>query len=296
MRALMFLAMMLWGLTWTASKIMVEQQVDPLQIVSIKCGIVTLSFLPFMYYLKIPFSIPRSSIVPTLLIGVFNTIYNYLLLAGLRYGEAGSAGVIAEVLAPIFATFIWTLLKKNSLLRNEKIGLFLGIVSGAFLVDATNYHALLSPFNAIYVLAALMWAALTISSRYATEDSHPIAINFYSSILPFLIFLPSLFFTDATPIGNVDYKFWLCMFSVTILSTTFATTIFYKGIKILGVTQGGIFVLLVPIGALFFAWIFLGEIPKLHTMIGGIIALIAIYLINFYLPRRKKNYRKNSNT
>lgn len=275
---------------------MVDAQVDPLQIVSIKCGIVTLSFIPFMYYLKIPFSIPKSSILPTLLIGIFNTIYNYLLLFGLHYGDAGSAGVIAEVLSPIFATFIWTLLKKNSLLRNEKIGLFLGIISGAFLVDASNYHALISPFNVIYVLAALMWAFLTISSRYATETSHPIVINFYSSILPFLIFLPSLFFTNTAPLTNVDYKFWLCMFSVTILSTTFATTIFYKGIKILGITQGGIFVLLVPLGALLFAWIFLGEIPQIHTIIGGLIALAAIYLINFYRPRQKKNYpSKNSN-
>ncbi|MDO7252353.1 DMT family transporter [Helicobacter cappadocius] len=293
MRALMFLSMMLWGLTWTASKVMVDQQVDPLQIVSIKCGIVTLSFLPFMFYLKIPFSIPKSAILPTLLIGVFNTVYNYLLLAGLHYGEAGSAGVIAEVLSPIFATFIWSAIKKNSLLRNEKIGLFLGIVSGAFLVDITNYNSLLSPFNAIYVLAALMWASLTISSRYATENSHPIVINFYSSVFPFVIFLPSLFFTDTHSLGNVDYKFWLCMFSVTILSTTFATTIFYKGIKVLGVTQGGIFVLLVPLGALLFAWIFLGEIPQIHTVIGGLIALVAIYLINFYLPTRMKSYNKS---
>ncbi|PAF54487.1 hypothetical protein BKH42_00840 [Helicobacter sp. 13S00482-2] len=294
MRALMFLSMMLWGLTWTASKVMIDQQVDPFQIVSIKCGIVTLSFLPFVFYLKIPFLIPRSAVLPTLLIGIFNTIYNYLLLSGLNYGEAGSAGVIAEVLSPIFATFIWSILKKTSLLRNEKIGLVLGIVSGGFLVDITNYDSLISPFNIIYVFAALMWALLTISSRYATEDSHPIIINFYSSILPFVIFLPSLFFVDVQPLANVDYKFWLCMFSVTILSTTFATTIFYKGIRVLGVTQGGIFVLLVPLGALLFAWIFLGEIPKLHTVIGGFIALVAIYLINFYLPRRKKSYKKSS--
>ncbi|PAF47592.1 hypothetical protein BKH46_03990 [Helicobacter sp. 12S02634-8] len=287
MRALMFVSMMLWGLTWTASKIMIEQQVDPFIIACIKCGIVTLSFLPLMFSLKIPFWLPKNAILPTILVGVFNTIYNYLLLVGLRYGDAGSAGVIAEVLSPIFATIIWTMIKKNTLLRKEKIGLLLGMVSGAFLVDISRPSALFSLFNLIYVFAALMWASLTISSRYATESSNPIAINFYSTLVPFVVFLPSLFLQDTQPLFEVGWSFWLSMLSVTILSTTFATTIFYKGIKVLGVTQGGVFVLLVPIGALLFAWIILGEVPKLHTILGGLIAIGAIYLINFYRPRSR---------
>lgn len=286
MRGMMFVAMMLWGLTWTASKIMVEQA-DSLQINCIKCIIVTLSFLPVMLYMKIPFSIPRAAIFPTLLIGIFNTIYSYLLLIGLQDGDAGSAGVIAEALSPMFATLIWTLVKKTTLLKKEKIGLMLGIVSAAFLVNVFDTHRLFSLFNITYVLAALMWAALTVSSKYATESAHPMAINFYSSALPFVVFFPSLFMTPIEPLIEANWDFWLSMASVTLLSTTFATTIFYKGIKVLGVTQGGIFVLFVPIGALFFAWLILGEIPKFHTIIGGIIALAAIYLINFYRPKRK---------
>ncbi|PAF41283.1 DMT family transporter [Helicobacter sp. 11S02596-1] len=292
MRGLMFVAMMLWGLTWTASKIMVEQ-LDPFMIACIKCAIVSLTFLPVMVYLKIPFSLPKSSILPTILVGVFNTIYNYLLLIGLQYGDAGSAGVIAEALSPLFATIIWTALKKSTLLRKEKIGLLLGAISGAFLIDVSNPHTLFSLFNMIYVFAALMWGALTVSSRYATESAHPIAINFYSTLIPFIIFLPSLFIQDIQPLFEVKSSFWFSMFSVTILSTTFATTIFYKGIKVLGVAQGGIFVLLVPIGALLFAGIILGEVPQLHTIIGGGIAIGAIYLMNFYHPKRTKKQQEN---
>lgn len=286
MRGMMFVAMMLWGLTWTASKIMVEQA-DSLQINCIKCVIVTLSFLPVMLYMKIPFTIPRVAIFPTLLIGIFNTIYSYLLLIGLQDGDAGSAGVIAEALSPMFATLIWTLVKKTTLLKKEKIGLMLGIISAAFLVNIFDTHRLFSLFNITYVLAAFMWAAITVSSKYATKSAHPMAINFYSSALPFIVFLPSLFTTSIEPLIEANWNFWLSMASVTLLSTTFATTIFYKGIKVLGVTQGGIFVLFVPIGALFFAWIILGEIPKFYTIIGGIIALGAIYLINFYHPKRR---------
>lgn len=284
----MFIAMMLWGLTWTGSKIMVEQA-DPLQVACIKCIIVTLSFLPIIFYMKIPFTIPRSSILPTFLIGVFNTVYTYLLLIGLRDGDAGSAGVIAEALSPMFATLIWTIIKKTTLSKKERIGLALGLISAAFLVNIFDTNRLFSLFNITYVLAALMWAALTVSSKYATESTHPMIINFYSSALPFVIFLPSLFTMSAEPLFAAKWNFWLSMASVTLLSTTFATTIFYKGIKVLGITQGGIFVLLVPIGALLFAWLILGEIPKIHTIIGGAIALGAIYLINFYRPRKRRN-------
>ncbi|WP_095273592.1 DMT family transporter [Helicobacter sp. 11S03491-1] len=285
----MFLAMMLWGLTWPASKIMMEAGVSPFQIACLKCGIVFLSFIPVIIYLKIPFCIPKQSLIPIFLIGIFNTIYNYLLLIGLPHGDAGSAGVIAEALSPLFATVIYTFIKQSTLLKKEKIGLFLGLIAAAFLVDIAHPNTLFSFFNIIYVFAALLWAALTISSKYATQSSHPIIVNFYSSIFPFVLFLPFLFTQELAPLKNTGLSFWIAMFNVTILSTTFATTIFYRGIKVLGVMQGGIFILLVPIGALIFSWILLGETPKIHTLIGGSIALGAIYLINFYQSKPKYN-------
>lgn len=292
MRILMFVSMMLWGLTWTASKIMVDQNVPLFQIIFIKSGIVTLSFIPIMLYLKISFLLPKKSILPIISVGIFNTIYAYLIVAGLKLGEAGNAGVIAEVLAPLFGTLFWVILKKTTLLGKEKIGLFLGFVSGCFLVDVSNFDILFSKFNFIYVLAAAVWGGIMISSRYASDGSDPIVINFYSTMFPFIIFSPSILLQDTQALYQTDWKFWLAMFSVTILSTTFATTIFYKGVKVLGVTQGGIFVLLVPIGALFFAWLFLSETPQLHTIIGGLIALFAIYLINYFRPKSKKSLKK----
>ena len=289
MRILLVLAMMGWGLVWPLSKMLLAYG-SPAQIASLRYLLVFVCFVPLMWLWKISFKIPRVVLVPTLLTGALNALYSYLMYAGMPYGDSGNAGVITEVLSPIIAAFLWSAYKGESLSKSAKIGLMLGLLAGAFLVDLFgNWRAMFSAFYIIYVLASLDWAALMISSRLATERINAIALNFYTSVMTFLLLSPALFL-DAkdssgafiTSIWGQGAEFFLLIGVASVFCTVFATTIFYKALFVLGVVEGGIYALLVPIFSLGFAYMLLGEIPSLSTIIGGILAIISIYLINYF--------------
>ncbi|PAF53172.1 hypothetical protein BKH42_07440 [Helicobacter sp. 13S00482-2] len=284
---LLLIAMAFWGLSWPLSKIMIEY-LSPYETACIRFGLVALSFVPVMIYLHIPFKIPKVSHKGVFLTSIFNASYSILFFVGLSLGDAGSAGVIVTTLAPILASIIGVFIHHNSLLKREKIGLFLGLVSGVFLMGINHLSSLFTSFNIIFFIAALLWGSITLSSKSATSHINAIALNFYSSFFSFIVFFPSFFIFGFPQIQNLGGIFWFCMIVVALLSTTFATTIFYKGVNILGINKGGSFTLLVPIFALLFSCLILGEIPKLHTIIGGVIAIAAIYFINLFNPNHFK--------
>lgn len=287
MRILLVLAMMGWGLVWPLSKMLLAYG-SPAQIASLRYLLVFVCFVPLMWLWKISFKIPRVVLVPTLLTGALNALYSYLMYAGMPYGDSGNAGVITEVLSPIIAAFLWSVYKGESLSKSAKIGLMLGLLAGAFLVDLFgNWRSMFSAFYVIYVLASLDWAALMISSRLATEKINAIALNFYTSVMTFALLAPALFL-DAkdssaafiTSIWGQGAEFFLLIGVASVFCTVFATTIFYKALFVLGVVEGGIYALLAPVFALGFAFLMLGEVPRWHTIVGGGLAVGSIYIIN----------------
>lgn len=283
---LLIFAMASWGISWPLSKIMTTY-ISTYEIVSMRFGLVALSIAPLMLFFKISFKLPKRSFKGVILTSLFNASYSVVFYTGLGLGDAGSAGVIVTTLAPILASIIGVFIYHTTLLGREKLGLFLGLISGCFLMGMDNLSALFTPFNMIFLLAALLWGSITLTSKSATTHINAMSLNFYSSIFSFIIFAPS-FFINGFSVHSLDTSFWVSMIVVAVISTSFASSIFYKGVSILGINKGGSFTLLVPIFALVFSWIILGEIPKLHTLIGGAIAMSGIYLINFFNPRKFK--------
>ncbi|MDL0079213.1 DMT family transporter [Helicobacter zhangjianzhongii] len=298
MRILLVLAMMGWGLVWPLSKMLLEFG-SPAQIASLRYLLVLVCFVPLMWLWKIPFAVPRAVLLPTLITGVLNALYSYLMYAGMPYGDSGNAGVITEVLSPIIAAFLWSVYKRESLSKSAKIGLMLGLLAGAFLVDVFGgWRSMFSAFYVIYVLASLDWAALMISSRLATEKINAIALNFYTSVMTFVLLCPALF-ADSSGLGgdfgsgvviesgafitslwDKPLVFFALLVVAAVFCTVFATTIFYKALFVLGVVEGGIYALLAPVFALGFAYLLLDEVPRWHTIVGGVLAVGSIYIIN----------------
>lgn len=298
MRILLVLAMMGWGLVWPLSKMLLEFG-SPAQIASLRYVLVLVCFVPLMWLWKIPFAVPRAVLLPTLITGVLNALYSYLMYAGMPYGDSGNAGVITEVLSPIIAAFLWSVYKRESLSKSAKIGLMLGLLAGAFLVDVFgSWRSMFSAFYVIYVLASLDWAALMISSRLATEKINAIALNFYTSVMTFVLLCPALFVDSSglgggfgsgvviesgafiTSLWDKPLVFFALLVVAAVFCTVFATTIFYKALFVLGVVEGGIYALLAPVFALGFAYLLLDEVPRWHTIVGGVLAVGSIYIIN----------------
>ena len=81
------------------------------------------------------------------------------------------------------------------------------------------------------------------------------------------------------------------MIVISILATTFATSIYFIRINKLGTKEVSSFIFLVPSSALIISAIFLDEKITYNTVLGTICTIIAIYILNnlniFKLFRKK---------
>ncbi|MCR6640451.1 MAG: DMT family transporter [Sporocytophaga sp.] len=55
---------------------------------------------------------------------------------------------------------------------------------------------------------------------------------------------------------------------------------FFVATSRLGAGKASTFIFLVPFSAALGSWIFLKEVPEIHTIIGGFLGIFAVYMIN----------------
>lgn len=275
--ALLFIAMIFWGISWPISKILSSMH-SPLVVAFARFFLVAVCILPVIFILKIKLSIKRSEI-PILVISIIsNSSYSLVFFYAITLGSAGVAGVITTTLSPIMATLLSALIFRYKLSSREVLGLILGLISGIFFLHLSSLDTLLNKFNLFFILAAFLWACVSLSVKKISLN--PLAINFYTSLFSSILFIPFINFGDLKPLCE-PYSLSLILI-VAVLSTALGTTIYYKSIEVLGITKSAAFTLLVPFFALLLSWIILSEVPDFNTIIGGILALIAIYLISFF--------------
>ncbi len=275
---LLFFAMFAWGLSWPLSKILSNTH-SVFGIAFMRFILVSLCIIPILVYSKINIKIPKNKI-PTIIANIiFNASYSILFFYAIRFGNAGSAGVITTTLAPIIATFLSIIIFKNKLKTKEGLGLIIGLISGFFLLNLTSIESLLNPFNIFFTICSFLWACVTLSAK-KLGDINPFVINFYSSLCSAILFIPFLEAKDFLILKDADSMILLLI--IVLFSTVFGTTIYFKGIEVLGITKSASFTLLVPFFALLSSGIILKETPNLHIVIGGTLAIFAIYLISIY--------------
>lgn len=278
---LMFIAMLFWGLSWPTSKILSSMH-SPFIVAFGRFSLVALCLLPIIKSYKLSLKIPKNCLF-VLTINVFaNASYSLVFFYAINFGNAGSAGIITTTLSPIIATVLNVVIFKSILNRREILGLFIGLVSG--IVFLSNSQSFLNAFNLFFILAAFLWACVTLSARKLPLN--PLVLNFYSAFFSSILFLPFLQRSDFT--AFCDMKSLLLLLIIAILSTVFGTSVYYKSISVLGVVKASCFTLLVPLFALILSIIILGESVESSTIFGGFLAVVAIYLISLY---DKKHWR-----
>ena len=77
-----------------------------------------------------------------------------------------------------------------------------------------------------------------------------------------------------------DFKFFINFFFVSMGAMSFGTSVYMYYTPILGPSKASIFIFSVPFLAISMANFFLNEPFTLNVVIGGILSLLAIYIVN----------------
>jgi drug/metabolite transporter (DMT)-like permease len=271
--------MLLWGGGWSALKILTHDlSVDV--IVFWRFFIMSLSFLPILYFLKIPLVLGKSNLKYVVGSSLLNIAFMFFAFIGIKHGFAGGGSVIITTLSPVMTFLLVALIFRKRLRNLQYFGLAIGIFGGAVMLQLNDMSLFLNSSNIFFLLCALVWAALTLLSQHSQKHIHPIHFSFLISVFASIVTFVYAFHSDLLSVFHQGVKFWVALIYLAVLGQSVATTIFFMASGKLGSEKTSSFMFLVPVFALFIAWLILDEPLQLHIVIGGTISMAAVLFIN----------------
>ncbi len=290
-------AMALWGGSWVSAKWLASATFASRAAAGIDAPPELLTFWRFFLTLisllpllpRSGWRIGRASLGWTALSAPLLILYNLLFFGGVRTGLAGKGGVIVTTLNPLFGFLLAILFLGQRPRPRQLAGLALGVVGGVILMEPWVYslEELVRGGNLLFLAAASVWATLTVFSHKAQRVTGPVTYSFW---LYLIALVPNLLL--ASRVGAFSHPslsrpdFWWNMAYLSLGATTVATTLYFAASRRVGSARAGTFTFLVPLFAVSFSWMLLGEVPRAATLVGGALALTAVTLIQRYADER----------
>jgi drug/metabolite transporter (DMT)-like permease len=277
--------MVIYGFSWVSGK-RITSAASPATLASIRFSITFLCFLPTLFAGK-PSGISREMVregwLRTAFAALMIATYNLLFFLGLQSGLAGKGGLIVTTMNPLI-TFLILLPSKRT---RPGLGLFtgiaLGIAGGVLLFEPWRYSAveILKKGNLAFLGAAAAWSLMTITSRGAQRIMGFRRFNLVLYGLAALMMFPFMLMeTGGTVPQGLDLRFWGDMLFISVAVGAFGTGVYFIASSRLGAARGSAFTYLVPVSALVFTSVFLGEKPEPLMIAGGLLAVGAVILMN----------------
>jgi len=285
---LMILAMAGWGGSWVNAKVL-SSYLTEYELIFFRNIFTIITLGPILLMSKKYFYINRHSFVLAIVASVIMIIYMKCYFLGTKFGTASLGGSLVTTLIPINTFLIMALFFGRKILKKDIFALILGAVGVLTMLNVWtfSYEEIFATQNMYFLGASILWPLLTIVSSRITKTS-PMVFTFYMYVITTV--MVSVGFIDFTSIDfdRYDSIFWINILSLAVISTTFATTIYFIGIEKLGTNEVSSFIFLVPFFAIVFSVIFLDEVISASTIVGTILTIIAVKILNNVKFRKKK--------
>jgi len=276
----MVVAMLFWGIAWTAGKMAAEH--SNAEVAAFwRYAISFVTIIPVVWYMKIPLKTDKIGFLYMLGAGLLTSLFNYLFFAGLSHGQAGYGGTMVTARAPIF-TYLMSIAVLGTKVSNRQVFAFSIGLFGALILLRVPFEgfAFLNMESSYFLECAIVWAAVTILSQKASKRAH---IMFYTVVVFGITgFTNMLFALPYHPFdfGAYDSVFWYTILFIGVLPGTFSTALFFLSAGKIGAHRTGVFMFIVPIGAIISSWIVYDEQIALSTVLGCALAFVAVLLFN----------------
>ena len=210
-----------------------------------------------------------------LLLGFFSTLNNLFYFQAFVLTTISNA-VLTHYTAPIFVAILAPFLLREKLDKLTVVALILSVF-GLIVVSYNDFSFYAKDFlGIIYGTASgLMYGLVIITIKYLSQYLSIYSINIYQSLIGALLLIP--FVIRFSSIPSISTLFLLLLFAL--LFGVAATLIYFAGVKRVKSQHAGILAYSEPIAATLYAIILFSELPKLNTIIGGLLILISGYLI-----------------
>ena len=278
----MVFAMITWGYSWVGAKIL-----GPYGHVSTKIFLrfffASIALIPILLKYRITFRIDKKGFIFILWNFISLCSYNYFYFKSTHMGLAGVGGVLVTTLNPILTSlFVFSFLDRSSAKLKEFVGLIMGLTGGGIIMRLweMDIALMISSGNIFYILASCSWVSVTITSQKSKNHIHFLTYSFWSFLSSSLLSLSFCEIESISQTINYDWIYWLNIFLLSIVVMSFANTMYFFASSKIGAVKASSFIFVVPLTAIIFSKIILNEQVLYTTVLGGVLSVIAVYLIN----------------
>ena len=208
-----------------------------------------------------------------------------LVLFGLQFIGAGAAGVIIGA-SPAITAFLSSLILKDVPLRLIWQGCLVSFVGVAVVTGQRGMVGVGSNpvLGGVLVLSGLVsWALYTIGCRRTMDRFSPLTVTWTTLMMSLLFEIPLLAVNHKVLVAGVDtvpLSGWVALVYVMVFATALGQQAWLFGVDGVGPSRAGIFGNLVPVSALFFSLVILGETVGLREISGIGLILLGVWLVN----------------
>ncbi|MDD3468114.1 MAG: DMT family transporter, partial [Campylobacterales bacterium] len=140
--------------------------------------------------------------------------------------------------------------------------------------------AFLNVESSYFLGGAVVWSLVTTISQKATKRADPMYYTFV--VFGVTGFVNMLFALPHHPFdfGAYDSTFWWAILFIGVVPGTFSTALFFLSAGKVGAHKTGVFMFIVPVGAIVSSMIVYGEAVAASTVVGCALAFVAVALFN----------------
>jgi drug/metabolite transporter (DMT)-like permease len=279
---MMVLTTMFWGGSFVASKIALPE-FPPMTLTFFRFIIATVIIFPYMWS-QSSTKVPEKKDLPLLFGLGFLGVSGYFAFqfTALLYTSAANASTI-NALNPLVSSILATIVTDERLSRKRVSLLLLALVGVMLTITGGNTQVLLKmEFNKgdmIMTLAMLSFAIYGIYSKKASQRYEPLLVTSYVFLFG-LIQITPLMIREAVLSNVLSFSgaAWGGVIFMALGSSVLGYQIQQVAIKRLGVNKTSLFINLVPLWAILFSYLVLGDRITIINIISAVIIGTAVYL------------------
>lgn len=277
-----FLAVVLWGLSFIATKIALSE-LTPEAIILLRLLLGIALLLIIALFTKRDFSVSLKNHLSIFILALVAVFHLWIQITGLKYTSATNTGWIIGV-TPVFMAALGFLLFKENITFTKISGIVIAFAGLLILMSKGDILSIgfISHKGDFLVLAsAFTWSIYSIINKKISLGYSPFMTILYLFIMMAVIITPFILNSETiNSVIHLSLRSWLAVIFLGVFCSGIAYVLWAQALKELEAVKVGVLLYFEPFVTVFAAWLMLNEAVNLPTILGGLVITSGVILVN----------------
>ncbi|MDA7848327.1 DMT family transporter [Sulfurospirillum sp.] len=280
-------------MVWASSFIALKSAIGPIGPMSVIFGRMFVASLCFLYFIKsfLKLEFTKSDIKYIALMAMFEPCMYFIFEAkALQYTTAGQAGMITSMM-PLITAIGAGIVLKEVISKKLIVGSLLAVSGAVWLsLSANGSESASNPLlgNTLEFFAMVCGAGYAISIKHLTKKFSALFLTAIQAFIGCIFFLPFALWEYNTMVMDFNQEAILWVVYLGVFVTLGGYGLFNYALSRVEASKASMFINLIPVFTLLFAFLILGEKLSFIEMIASLIILSGVFITQIPTERIKQ--------